>query len=296
MMKVYTPKEWLSFFGGSPSLVIDDNGYIYSADGYYKLISDSPIGKIDYAKGHIYDKHYADLFPTPIAYMVNSDGVMKVMEYGKSHFSEPILYIQNDKIYTPSEYHRLFGGNASGYIKRDTPSNDSSSARRSSSNNSASFWDSRLGGIILFFGAVCIFGVWSSFDKLAQKGAAFWIPFILIVTLTLVLRYLKKNGKLGKSAASKHTAPTSKPTFKPASKPTPKQSFKATSAPKATPKQTVKATSAPKATPTPKSKPQDVKIVSCPHCGAKCRVPVGKGRIRVSCPNPSCKKKYELNS
>lgn len=30
-------------------------------------------------------------------------------------------------------------------------------------------------------------------------------------------------------------------------------------------------------------------IVFCPHCGAKCRVPAGKGLIRISCPNPSCK-------
>lgn len=288
MMKVYTPKEWLSVFGGSPSLIIDDKGYIYSADGYYKLISDSPIGKIDYEKGHIYDKHYADLFPTPIAYMVNSDGVTKVMEYGKSHFSEPILYIQGEKIYTPSEFYRLFGGNASGYIKRDTPSsgsasfNDSSSSRRSSSNNSASFWDSRLGGIILFFGAVCIFAVGQSFNKLAQKGAAFWIPFILIITLTLVLRYLKKHGKLGKSTTNKQTAPTFKPTSKPVSK--------------ATPKQSSKATSAPKATPTPKSKPQNVKIVSCPHCGSKCRIPAGIGRIRINCQNPACKHQYEINT
>lgn len=287
MMKVYTPKEWLSVFGGSPSLVIDDKGYIYSADGYYKLISDSPIGRIDYQKGHIYDKHYADLFPTPIAYMVNSDGVTKVMEYGKSHFSEPILYIQNDKIYTPSEYYRIFGGNASGYIKRDTPtnsnasSNDSASTRRSSSNNSA-FWDSRLGGIVLFFGAVCIFAVAQSFEKLAQKGAAFWIPFILIVALTLVLRYLKKHGKLGKSASTKSAAPASKPASKPVSEPAPKQ--------------TVKASSAPKATPKPNSKPQNVKIVSCPHCGSKCRIPAGIGRIRINCQNPACGRQYETNT
>lgn len=282
-MKVYTPKEWLSFFGGSPSLIIDDKGYIYSADGYYKLISDSPIGRIDYQKGHIYDKHYADLFPTPIAYMVNSDGVMKVMEYGKSHFSEPILYIQNDKIYTPSEYYRIFGGNASGYIKHDTPtsgsasSNDNASARRSSSNNSA-FWDSRLGGIILFFGAVCIFAVGQSIDKLSQKGAIFWIPFIIFI----VLVFLKKMGKLGKPAATKSAAPASKPASKPASEPAPKQ--------------TVKASSAPKATPKPKSKPQNVKIVSCPHCGSECRIPAGIGRIRINCQNPACKHQYETNT
>lgn len=283
MMKVYTPKEWLSFFGGSPSLIIDDKGYIYSADGYYKLISDSPIGKIDYEKGHIYDKHYADLFPTPIAYMVNSDGVTKVMEYGKSHFSEPILFIQNDKIYTPSEYYRLFGGNASGYIKRDTPSNSSSSSSGTSSKDSSSarrvsssFWDSRLGEIIIFFGAVCIFGLWGAFDKLAQKGAAFWIPFILILVLAFTLRYLKKKGKLGKAAGSKQSASA----YKPASKPTPKRAVKSASAPKAT----------------HKAKPQQTVIISCPHCGTKCRIPAGIGKIRVNCPNSACGQQYEVHT
>lgn len=283
MMKVYTPKEWLSFFGGSPSLIIDDKGYIYSADGYYKLISDSPVGKIDYQKGHIYDKHYADLFPTPIAYMVNSDGVTKVMEYGKSHFSEPILYIQNDKIYTPSEYYRIFGGNASGYIKRDTSSGSGSSSSNGSSNSRASS-DSKLSNsgclreIVGFAVVIGIFMVWSSLDKLSQKGAVFWIPFIIFI----VLVFLKKKGKLGKSSTNKQAAPTCKPASKPVSE--------------ATPKQTVKASSAPKATPKPKYKPQNVKIVSCPHCGSKCRIPAGIGRIRINCQNPACGRQYETNT
>lgn len=239
MMKVYTPKEWLSFFVGSPSLVIDDNGYIYSADGYYKLISDSPIGKIDYEKGHIYDKHYAGLFPTPIACMVKSDDAIKVMEYGKSHFSEPILNIQEDKIYTPSEYLRLFGGNASGYIKRDTPSGDGSSGNRASSNSK--LFNSGLERELVGFAVVIgIFMVWSSIDKLSQKGAAFRIPFAIIVGLAFVLRYLKKKGKLEKSSANKYSAPSSRPAAKSASK--------------------------------PKSRPQKTKVVSCPYCGSKCRL------------------------
>lgn len=280
MMKVYTPKEWLSFFGGSPSLIIDDKGYIYSADGYYKLISDSPIGKIDYEKGHIYDKHYADLFPTPIAYMVNSDGVTKVMEYGKSHFSAPILYIQNDKIYTPDEYHRIFSGSASGYIKRDTPSGSSASSSRdsfpkdsaSTRRVSSSFWDSKLGGAIIFIGVICIFLLWQSVDTIVQKGPAFWIPLVLFVAFMLVGSYLKKQGKLGKSAANKRSVPKSTPAFK--------------SAPKTTP---VK-----KATRT--AKPQQTRTISCPHCGTKCRIPANIGKIRVNCPNSACGRQYEVNT
>lgn len=258
-MKIYTPKEWLSFFGGSPNLIIDDNGYIFSADGYYKLLSDSPIGKIDYEKGHIYDKHYADLFPTPIAYMVNSDGIIKVMEYGKSHFSEPILYIQDDKIYTPDEYLRIFGGNASGYIQRDTPSDGGSSNSRASSDSKLSN-SGFLREIVGFAVVIGIFMLWSALDKLSQKGAAFWIPFVVIIGVVIVLRYLKKKGKLGKFAANKHSAPTCKPN------------------------------------PGQKSQTEKTKVVSCPHCKAKCRIPAGIGRIVVTCPNPACKQRYNIDT
>lgn len=124
MIKVYTPKAWLSVFGGSPSLVINDDGYIYSADQYYRIFTGTPIGKIDYEKGLIYDKHYNDLFPTPIAYTTAKSDVIEIREYGKSNFSDPILYIKGDKLFTPEEYFRIFGGAASGYIKREEKGDD----------------------------------------------------------------------------------------------------------------------------------------------------------------------------
>ena len=30
------------------------------------------------------------------------------------------------------------------------------------------------------------------------------------------------------------------------------------------------------------------RIVACPHCGAKCKVPVGLGTIQITCPNANC--------
>lgn len=60
--------------------------------------------------------------------------------------------------------------------------------------------------------------------------------------------------------------------------------------PKPTPKPT------PKPVPTPTPQPVQSKIVACPHCGAKARIPAGKGRISFTCPNPNCSKPYEVDS
>lgn len=43
----------------------------------------------------------------------------------------------------------------------------------------------------------------------------------------------------------------------------------------------------PKPQPKPEAPAQKV-IAVCPHCSAQCRVPAGKGLIRITCPNPGC--------
>lgn len=116
MKEIYTPKAWLSIFGGSPKLIIDNDGYIYSYDGYYKFLRDNPIGRIDYRRGYIYGENYADWFPTPIAEIRERDGVTEVHEYGRV-FSTPMFYIKNGEIYEHREYIRFFGGTPSGYVK-----------------------------------------------------------------------------------------------------------------------------------------------------------------------------------
>ena len=120
MTEIYTPKEWRSLFS-CPSIVIDDNGYIYSAAEYKKLLK-TPIGRIDYEKDNIYGSDYASWNATPIAYMIHSGETTKVYEYGKTQFSAPMLYIKNDRIYTPEEYTRFLGGQPSGYVKTDKKS------------------------------------------------------------------------------------------------------------------------------------------------------------------------------
>ena len=103
-------------------------------------------------------------------------------------------------------------------------------------------------------------------------------------------RYLRNKHAQDKSNPAPKPNPSPKPTPKPKPKPTPKP----TPAPKPAPKPTPAPKPAPKPTPAPK--PAETKIISCPHCGAKCRVPAGKGKIRLTCPNPACKQQYETDT
>lgn len=38
--------------------------------------------------------------------------------------------------------------------------------------------------------------------------------------------------------------------------------------------------------------PKGTTIAYCPRCGAKCRVPAGVGKIRITCPNPNCQSPF----
>lgn len=119
-MKFYTPKEWYSLFE-CPSLIIDDEGKIWAADAYYKILFGEPSGRIDYAGGKIYGKDLGyGIFSEPIAYLETKNGVTRVLDAKKGLFSSPILYIQNDKVYTPEQWTSIFDS-PSGYIKNDGP-------------------------------------------------------------------------------------------------------------------------------------------------------------------------------
>lgn len=119
MFEIYTPKAWLSVFGGSPMLCIDDDGYIYTYKESTKIFGGHPCGKIEWSKGYIYGEDYASFTCRPIGKIeTRSDGVQEI--YGSDYASwttRPILYIEKNKIYTPEEYYRIFGGNPSGYVK-----------------------------------------------------------------------------------------------------------------------------------------------------------------------------------
>lgn len=119
MLQFYTPKQWYSLFQ-CPSLIIDDIGKIWKADDYYKIISGAPVGRVDYARGCIYgeDLGYGLLAAAPIAYLETKNGVTQVLDGKKGLFSAPILYIKDDKVYTPEQYTALFDA-PSGYIKEE---------------------------------------------------------------------------------------------------------------------------------------------------------------------------------
>lgn len=188
MTKIYTPKEWLSFFS-CPSIVIDDDGYIYSAEDYHKMIR-SPIGRINYQSNYIYGKDYNALMPVPIAYMVRSQDVIKVYQYGKVYGS-PILYIQNNKIYIPDEYFRVFGGNASGYIKQDTPNNSGNNTSNSNASSNASSG----GGLAGILGVALIAGIIYILSDEGRLANSATILALLVNLITVVVLLVKKAQK-----------------------------------------------------------------------------------------------------
>jgi len=144
MIKLYTPKQWYSLFD-CPTLIIDDQGLIWAADAYYKVLFGSPSGKIDYAAGKIYGKGLGyNAFEEPIAYLTCKNGVIEIQDAKQGVFSAPILYIKDNKIYTPEEYNSIFdapsayfSGNHSGSTNTSGKPGGNSSGRKSSGGGGA---------------------------------------------------------------------------------------------------------------------------------------------------------------
>ena len=130
MIKFYTPKEWHSLFD-CPSLIIDNWGKIWAADQYYMVLSGEPCGRIDYQGGKIYGKDLGyGMLAEPIAYLETKNGVTRILDAKKGLSSAPILYIQDDKVYTPEQWTSLFD-TPGGYIKKENPSDGTPSGKSS---------------------------------------------------------------------------------------------------------------------------------------------------------------------
>lgn len=149
MIKFYTPKEWHSLFD-CPSLIIDNWGKIWAADQYYMVLSGEPCGRIDYQGGKIYGKDLGyGMLAEPIAYLETKNGVTRIMDAKKGLFSAPMLYIQDDKVYTPEQWTSLFDA-PGGYIKKENTSEGTASGKSSGSTASGkSSGGSARGGISL---------------------------------------------------------------------------------------------------------------------------------------------------
>ena len=132
MIKVYTPKEWMSLFHGAPSLVIDQ-GKIYAGNTYHNLVSKDVVGvwKGDLIYGPDYYKSGAKAIGK-----IKTKGTVKEV-YGVNDGSEsaaPLFYIVGNKVYTAKEYSKWFKS-PSAYIenKAPTPTEGKGSQGRASS-------------------------------------------------------------------------------------------------------------------------------------------------------------------
>lgn len=179
MLQFYTPKEWYSLFN-CPSLIVDNDGKIWRADEYYKILFGEPSGRVDYAKGKIYGKDLGyGLMAEPIAYLETKNGVMEVRDAQKGLFSAPILYIKDDKVYTPERFFSLFDS-PNGFIKKDDkeyPDAASGGFRTGSGDSSEGVPSGVIGPALLKIGGVLLLFI------CVVNGLAMAMPLWLLVLL-----------------------------------------------------------------------------------------------------------------
>lgn len=117
MIKFYTPGDWMHVFD-SPSIIIDDDGYIYTENEYYKVLK-TACGRVDTRTGYIYGKDHYSVLAAPIGMIKQRNNLIEI--YGgdyDSFMAAPIYYIDGDSVYTAEEYGKVFK-QAEGYIKRE---------------------------------------------------------------------------------------------------------------------------------------------------------------------------------
>ncbi len=221
MTEIYTPKEWLAIFGGSPVLRIDDKGYIYTFEESTRVFGGNPCGRIDWNKGYIYGSDYANYTASPIGRVqTRSNGVQEIYGQDYANYSaRPILFVENDKIYTPEEYYRIFGGNPSGYVKSSPKATEKSSASPTYSSQYQQQYDSqsssqpqKMPGLIKFilgciaFMLICVF--------VGNMSPLVFAPILLGVAAGLISIYFIHKKRTGGSSKKTYSAPAKpQPTY-----------------------------------------------------------------------------------
>lgn len=107
MIKIYTPKEWFSYFNHNPYIIVDDNGLIYTEEEWNKWAR-NPIGMIDFAAGKVYGDDYNKLIKNPIGMVRVNHGVTEI--YADNYYkfgAKPVLCIKDNKLYDYDEFQRI---------------------------------------------------------------------------------------------------------------------------------------------------------------------------------------------
>lgn len=119
---------------------------------------------------------------------------------------------------------------------------------------------------------------------------------LFILAMCLFIRHVtykdafrKKVWELGEQGYGKEPVPKAEPKAKNTplvddKMPTPKKETKP--APKPVEKPVTK----------PKQQTVETQISACPYCGAKFRAPIGVGTLKITCPNPDCKKQFMMDT
>lgn len=207
MIKIYTPEQWYSIFGRCPTLIIDDQGRIWSADAYFKPLFGEPSGMVDYKKGRIYGPDYSKLSAVPIARMETRNGETRIYNYADSFSAPPMLYIIGDRIYTPDQYITAgLGGDSVGYIRHsEKPENRNKDTEKPGGNKEHGS-DSGFGSGLLGMENIGCFGIivvilllGKALDYLPDLPVIVWfgVAAAVVIIRELIIRNGGKSDRAG---------------------------------------------------------------------------------------------------
>lgn len=300
MVEIYTPQAWNAFFGGSPSLYIDREGYLYKHS-----YGGRPCGKINFSRGEIYGEDYGSTTPAIIGYIrKDKDGVTMIYDRKPGIYVNPVLCIKGNEVYTYDEYTRVLGRNPAGYIKDDAEDHppkgvkepaDRSDPRRAKEREQKSGVEkvgNFLGGLPEFLSFFIIIIVIAVVIGLINSVRNIFSSPLLLISIVIggaigaaVALFLLKGKRTG-GAKPRGKSPNP---FGGAKRPT-----GTTQTPPPRPSNPPKQSAPVDGTASFMGTAGGKTVFACPFCGAKLSIPSGKGNVAIKC--AKCSKRLRAKS
>ena len=107
MKKIYSPDNYRAIFRDCPSIVITDDGSIYSGDHFNRLFPGTLLGRVKESAGEVFTAEKG-LYSSPAYYFEQRGGEIRVYDQFPSLSASPIFYVRDNKIYTPENAYALF--------------------------------------------------------------------------------------------------------------------------------------------------------------------------------------------
>ena len=199
MIKIYTPENWRSLFGGCPELVIDDDHYIYRGDEYTKPLV-QPVGRIDLESGYVYGEDYYEFSAQPIGQLKDNGSETKI--YGDDYYklnAKPVYVVKDGKAYSYDEYTKFWGTPEAIIDSPQEPQIDDETRDSTEVKEKAQQWLSISSATTIALIVLTIFSLASAYGWVTGAWFDTYTPSELLlifvpVLITAIIAFLKMKG------------------------------------------------------------------------------------------------------